>query len=142
MNQITKDAQKYVAIAVEYELMRGKGGYFDPQGDLTRAEVAQLLYNILKKQEVEEEKVVLEDEILYGDVNGDGKVNMDDAVLLPKYVSRTISASKINMKNSDVNNDTKVNMEDVIILIRFVSKADTTPLPLKHDCNGTKTSNV
>jgi len=47
---ISGDYQKYIAIAVENELMNGNAdGSFNPKGNLTRAEVAQLVYNIYIK---------------------------------------------------------------------------------------------
>ncbi|MBQ9313659.1 MAG: S-layer homology domain-containing protein [Clostridia bacterium] len=40
-------SEKYIAIAVENGLMNGNAnGTFDPEGNLTRAEVAQLIYNV------------------------------------------------------------------------------------------------
>ena len=55
-SDISKDVQKYVAIAVEKHLMQGNAdGTFNPRGTLTRAEVTQLMLNAL---EVIEESVV------------------------------------------------------------------------------------
>ena len=45
-DKISNDFRKYIAIAVENGIMKGKGGYFDPQGNLTRAEASQLIYNV------------------------------------------------------------------------------------------------
>lgn len=49
-NFISGDATKYIAIAVENELMNGNAdGSFNPKGGLTRAEVAKLIYNVYLK---------------------------------------------------------------------------------------------
>jgi len=51
-NEISKDLQKYIAIAVENGLMKGNAdGTFNPQGELTRAEASQLILNTLEVKE-------------------------------------------------------------------------------------------
>ena len=58
LNEMT---DKYaIAIAVENGIMKGKGGYFDSTGYLTRAEVSQILYNLLEKQN-EDSKGIFKD---------------------------------------------------------------------------------
>ena len=50
-DEISEGAKKYVAIAVENELMRGHDdGKFEPRGILTRAQVCQLFKNINDKK--------------------------------------------------------------------------------------------
>lgn len=61
-----------------------------------------------------------EPEILYGDVNGDGKVNLFDVIALIRYyngVGTELSAEQL--KAADVTGDGKVNLFDVIEMIRF-----------------------
>ena len=61
-NEISTNFRKYVAIAVENNLMRGhEGGNFEPKGYLTRAQVSQLIRNA----EVEISKIVLIEEEEY-----------------------------------------------------------------------------
>lgn len=56
-NEISEELKKYVAIACEKKLMRGNAnGTFNPKGYLTRAEVCQLMKNII---EIKEEEQVL-----------------------------------------------------------------------------------
>ena len=55
-----------------------------------------------------------------GDINGDGKVNVDDALLLLNYVC---DLRKDEVKgNPDVNGDGAVNNKDVVILLRYIAK--------------------
>ena len=57
--------------------------------------------------------------VIYGDVNGDSKVNVLDAIIINRY---TISLSKIKgvcMVGADVNRDGKVNVLDAIIINRY-----------------------
>lgn len=55
-----------------------------------------------------------------GDINGDGKVNVDDALLLLNYVC---DLRKDEVKgNPDVNGDDAVNNKDVVILLRYIAE--------------------
>ena len=55
-----------------------------------------------------------------GDINGDGTVNVDDALLLLNYVC---DLRKDEVKgNPDVNGDGAVNNKDVVILLRYIAK--------------------
>ena len=143
--EISEGIKKYVAIAVKNEIMRGKNGYFDPQGNLTRAEVSQLMYNVFQKIAIGE----LEETII-GDVNGDGKITEEDALLLQKYsMFPEDYASEIPYeirKNADkyldLDQDGNIDAVDVAILKAYVDKK-ITQLPHKHTyknnvCTGCK----
>ena len=52
----TKSDEKYIALAVENGIMKGKVGYFAPKDTLSRSEVAAIMYNILGKDGTEEVK--------------------------------------------------------------------------------------
>lgn len=55
-----------------------------------------------------------------GDINGDGKVDVDDALLLLNY---TCGLRKDEVKgNTDVNGDGAVNNKDVVILLRYIAE--------------------
>ncbi len=64
-------------------------------------------------------------EILYGDVNGDGKVDIRDAIRLAKYLARI--DVEINIVNADVNGDGKVNIQDLIRLKKYLAKIPLEP---------------
>lgn len=54
---ISENLKKYIAIAIENDLMHGnEDGTFNPKGNLTRAEVSQLMVNALSKKQKENEK--------------------------------------------------------------------------------------
>ncbi|ABN52060.1 MAG TPA: endoglucanase [Hungateiclostridium thermocellum] len=63
-----------------------------------------------------------QNEVLYGDVNDDGKVNSTDLTLLKRYVLKAVSTlpSSKAEKNADVNRDGRVNSSDVTILSRYL----------------------
>lgn len=57
-----------------------------------------------------------------GDINGDGTVNVDDALLLLNYVC---DLRKDEVKgNPDVNGDDAVNNKDVVILLRYIAEVE------------------
>ena len=57
------------------------------------------------------------DDRLSGDVNGDGKVNGKDLLLLAQYNAEL--PVEINLSNSDVNADGKVNGKDLLLLAQY-----------------------
>ena len=143
--EISEGIKKYVAIAVKNEIMRGKDGYFDPQGNLTRAEVSQLMYNVFQKIAIGE----LES-FSIGDVNGDGKITKEDALLLQNYsifpedyASEIPYAIRRNAdKYLDLDQDGNVDVIDATVLKAYVNK-DIKELPHEHTyknkvCTGCK----
>ncbi|WP_265443766.1 glycoside hydrolase family 9 protein [Acetivibrio straminisolvens] len=65
-----------------------------------------------------------QDDVLYGDVNDDGKVNSTDLTLLKRYLLKSVSnlPSAKAEKNADVNRDGKINSSDVTVLSRYLLK--------------------
>lgn len=48
-DKISPDLTGYVTIAHGFKIVRGNNGYFNPQGELTRAEAAVMIYNYLAR---------------------------------------------------------------------------------------------
>lgn len=74
--------------------------------------------------------------IKYGDINGDGSINVGDGVMLKKHLAGM--SVKINEVASDVNLDGKINTTDAVLLMRHlagvnvelgVPQQPTTPEP-------------
>ena len=63
-------------------------------------------------------------DILYGDINGDGKVNSIDRTFLSRHIAKWegYEAENINIKAADLNRDGKVNSLDRTILSRYIAK--------------------
>ena len=61
-----------------------------------------------------------DEEILYGDVNDDGKINSTDSALLSRYTLDIISEDRINIKAADLNGDDKINSMDYVLLGRYL----------------------
>ena len=68
--------------------------------------------------------------IMYGDVNGDGEVNLMDLIPMTKYVSGVTDVN-INLDAADVNVDGKVDDKDVAIMKKYLA-GDNIKLPYKN----------
>lgn len=77
--------------------------------------------------------VVLDTEdIEYGDVNNDGKVNSIDYALLQRYLLEIVDENAVNLKASDLNADGRVNSTDYSILKAYlIERVYKNELPLR-----------
>ena len=55
----------------------------------------------------------LEAEFIMGDVNADGKVDLDDTKIISNYLNGSTNLSKIQLKASDVNKDNVIDINDL-----------------------------
>ncbi len=58
-------------------------------------------------------------DILYGDVNGDDKVNIKDANLIVNFFYENVTFSEEQKKAADVNGDCKINIKDANLIISY-----------------------
>ena len=58
--------------------------------------------------------------IQYGDVNGDGEVNLNDLIYIRRYLAGWEMPKDINVRNADVNGDGKVTEADVVLLRKYL----------------------
>ena len=65
------------------------------------------------------DNVVIRSSALRGDVNGDGNVNITDAIKLINYLANG-NAEGINLNAANCNGDSTVNITDAIMLINFL----------------------
>lgn len=75
--------------------------------------------------------LVVPNDNVFGDVNGDGVVNAKDRMLLTRYLAKRSGYENIDMTAADVNNDGQVNAKDRMILTRHLAKwqgYETLPL--------------
>ncbi|TYQ14546.1 UNVERIFIED_CONTAM: dockerin type I repeat protein [Acetivibrio alkalicellulosi] len=63
---------------------------------------------------------MIETDIIYGDLNGDGIVNSIDAVLMRRYILGIATNIDINTENADINGDGKINSIDYVLLKRYI----------------------
>ena len=67
-----------------------------------------------------------------GDVNGDGKVSIDDVTTLINYLL-TKDASQIVLENADVESDGRISIDDVTGLINQLLTQNNNPQPAEGD---------
>ncbi len=106
--------------------------YYDESGNLiehpdwndghkyTSAEIAPTVH--FSKMIVSEKRYDEVEEIVYGDCNSDGDVNVKDVLALRKYLAKW--DVQINMDAADVNVDGKVDTLDVLRLRKFLANWD------------------
>ena len=66
------------------------------------------------------EVVIVPGDVLYGDVNTDGRVELVDAILLNKYCAGTVTLSEEARANADCNASGMADTGDSIVLLRFL----------------------
>ncbi len=54
-----------------------------------------------------------------GDVNGDGYINSNDALIIQSFLAEKIELFENQQKNADVNVDSVVNEEDAVIILKY-----------------------
>ena len=55
--------------------------------------------------------------LLHGDINSDGEVNINDVVILVNYV---LYGQSVDNLDYDLNDDEDVNVLDVVLLVEFI----------------------
>ena len=71
---------------------------------------------------------VVDDEVVYGDVNGDGSVNTKDLIMLRKYISNLDDETGISIidvaDGADANADGTVSLKDLVLLRKYIADYD------------------
>ncbi len=70
----------------------------------------------------------LQSSIIKGDANGDGQVNISDAVLLVNNVLGS-SDNGLIVANCDMNSDGYLNVSDVALIVKMIMEGDSTMGP-------------
>ena len=68
-----------------------------------------------------EKEIMLLEPVLFGDINKDGDVAVNDLIYLKKYKEGKIELSKEQLKAADVNHDGDVTTEDIEILKNYLA---------------------
>ena len=61
----------------------------------------------------------IKDEVVKGDITGNGEINVQDAVLVMRYILNNGELSDRQKLAADVNNDGVVNIHDVVLIVRY-----------------------
>ncbi|MBO4813454.1 MAG: dockerin type I repeat-containing protein, partial [Muribaculaceae bacterium] len=94
-----------------------EGGYVQYYEDLETSTVYDTAGNFVRNAWVTITGEEIEPELLRGDVNGDGKVNVSDVTCL---INMILGVLNVNEVRADVNQDGKVNVSDVTFLINII----------------------
>ena len=94
-----------------------EGGYVQYYEDLETSTVYDTAGNFVRNAWVTITGEEVEPELLRGDVNGDGKVNVSDVTAL---INMILGVLNVNEVRADVNQDGKVNVSDVTFLINII----------------------
>lgn len=65
-------------------------------------------------------ETVVKSEIIYGDVNSDGSIDVADAVYLNKYLVNAVMLSDLQLKNADAYKDGEVNSSDTLAILKYI----------------------
>ncbi|NLI70738.1 MAG: hypothetical protein GX364_07750 [Firmicutes bacterium] len=69
----------------------------------------------------------------YGDLSGNGEIDVQDAILLLKSVVKLIELTEDQKSAADVNGDDNINVADAILILRHIVKLiDRFPVELKQ----------
>lgn len=71
-------------------------------------------------EELDRRQIVVP-EYLLGDVDGNGKINMNDLKLLKLYLDREADIEDIEFLNTDINNDGRINLNDLKLLKLYLN---------------------
>ena len=114
---IAKNAKDGAATVLTAEQMKSAESFngFDFENVWYMPESGEYLYPMLQGFEVEES-------ILYGDVNSDGKVDRKDLTRLAQYFARW--SVEVDMDASDANGDGKVDRKDLTRLAQYFARWD------------------
>ena len=86
----------------------------------TTTETVPVATTIVTTSNPTETTTVAETEVMYGDVNIDGKVTIADAVLLNKYLVKSASLTDLQLKNADAHKNDVVNSSDTLAILKFI----------------------
>ena len=68
---------------------------------------------------------IVKGKYILGDVNGNGKVDVGDAMLLLQYVAGLVDKTQLDLQAADVNHTDSVNVGDAMKLLQFVANLTT-----------------
>lgn len=65
--------------------------------------------------------LTIEDSVAYGDINGDGSVNMTDVSQVLQYINGAVALTDAQQTAADVSGDGSVNMTDVSLILQYIN---------------------
>ena len=65
--------------------------------------------------------LTIEDDIAYGDINGDGFINMGDVSRILSHIAGSESLTETELQAADVSGDGLVNMMDIMLVLEYIN---------------------
>lgn len=72
------------------------------------------------------------DDVMIGDVDGDGEVTVYDAALIQKYVASMVTEDQLNMTAADIDGDGEVTIFDASLIQRYLSGEEVVGMENRH----------
>ena len=110
------------------EFNTDQNGYFDfgfPQGEhefLVNNE--DIITITIIPHETTSQNFYIGGEIVLGDVNNDGTIDVLDIILVVNFIMDTSNPNNQEIWCSDLNGDTNINIQDIILLINIILESN------------------
>lgn len=65
--------------------------------------------------------LTMESGVVYGDVNGDGTINVVDASCILQYINGTVQLTETELLAADVSGDGSINVTDVSLILQYIN---------------------
>jgi hypothetical protein len=64
-------------------------------------------------------------QIVIGDINGDGKINATDALIIKRYIAGNVTLTDAQKSAADINGDGRINATDSLLIKRYIAGLST-----------------
>ena len=117
-----KKITNYSSVELELAQLKDKGQWYLENTNTIVAKIANGQTAVYRRIGEDGKPI---DDVEYGDINSDGDINVQDGVLIKKYLAG-IRGVNYNEKALDVNADGSVNSSDVVILLKYLAGMNVT----------------
>ena len=128
-----REYQRPFRLIVGAEPRFAVAGDVDQDGDVDLVSANRTSDNVTMHRNEQSTFTDREQEFHRGDANGDGKVNLVDAIALATYLFRSGPAPAC-LKSADLDDDGKANLADVIYLLSFLHRDGPAPTAPHREC--------
>ncbi|MGN1403346.1 MAG: dockerin type I repeat-containing protein [Ruminococcus sp.] len=105
----------------EWNIGKNKEMYCYADSAFFEAYEGVLNSDVVEEADLEIHEVkILNETVLYGDTNLDGRIDITDAVLLNKAASNSVKLNPSQLTNADCNGDGSISVDDSLALLRYL----------------------
>lgn len=95
--------------------------------ETTTTTVTEVTTTITEETTTTKNSVEIDPNIVYGDVNVDGKINLTDVIYLNKTIAKSYSPSSDGLKAADVDLSGEINLDDTLHLLKYLINVVSLP---------------